>query len=298
MPRFSLWHHVVLWLRYLAAAGWCAVASRKTSPVFVELAADAGNCHYDSLFWRLMRRTHDAISCDAKAASQIALRCWALGDKGQAERIFQTALAKNPTHPTLIKRYGAYLVAKGDHAQGLALLERGLGEEPHDPWALIYLGGAYRALGRLDDARICCERVIREYGKDWGEAYMGCAFVASDEGQWNEAVGLWLEAIKRLPQSATSWYNLGNTLLNLNRFSEAIPAFEKSLRLGWHERHAALYGIAMAHMELGDSRKAREFCEMSLRESPDYDLALDLMKEFEKPAATSGSHLPTTPPAT
>ena len=273
----------VVWqVRFAGALVISLLLRRDASAEFVFLAQQAAHRRDTAGFLRAIRRSGDPSRFDEATVARVALYHQWIGDKSESARLFITLAPSTSQSPEVLKCYGNYLAHSGRVQEGVAYLERGLKAAPGDSVALDWLGIAYRDLGHLDRARECLEASIGMQPQPSGESYMALAFVASDQGRWEEAAGLWRKGASLLSEDATIWYNLGNSLCHTQHWREAISAFRRSLRLGWSNPQAALYGVALGYWHLGSIRKARRYCNKALQREPGYDLALGLKATIEE----------------
>lgn len=93
------------------------------------------------------------------------------------------------------------------------------------------------------------------------------------EGQLAEALRDFEEAVRRQDQLAMAHVNRGYTLVALERWDEAVTAFDRGIELGAEEAAKAHFNRAIAHEELGHVREAYR----------DYMKAAELDPEWEEP---------------
>lgn len=271
----------VVWtLRFAILALRERLQGRHLQAEFLGLAWEAARLRDGGKFRRAMRRVPDVADLDAPSAAATALDAFHVGCEALAAQLFEAALARQPCDPNVLRLYGCYLAEGGREDEAVPYLERSLAQDARCSQAWCWLGNACYKTGMLAQARECYERSVETGENAPGEALMGLAFVAGEEGHWAQAVRLWRQAITHLAGNATAWYNLGNALAGLREWREARRAFRKCLRLGWEEPHRALYGIALANAELGRLRAAKKYCRKALAIAPDYDLALELASDL------------------
>ncbi len=118
------------------------------------------------------------------------------GRAGEAQRLFEAAMALAPDHPDITKNYAAAVQRSGETARAQAILEDHLKVSPNDAGALINLGVIYRQIGRLTDATALLRR-----------------------------------ATEHSPHSAEAHYNLGAIYATQNKIEDAREAFIAATRM-------------------------------------------------------------------
>lgn len=129
---------------------------------------------------------------------------------------------------------GQDLLRRGDHAQGLAALERASRLEPAG-WILAWLGEALRAAGRREEAVAALDQALAldpTYDNAW--AWRGTLKLAA-----GDAAGALTDLDRALALRPTSraWHDKFRALRALKRVPEALDALERAVRLnaelGW-----------------------------------------------------------------
>jgi Flp pilus assembly protein TadD len=113
--------------------------------------------------------------------------------------------------------------------------------------------------------------------------------VAYQGGEYERALALYQDAVKRNPNDAEAWSNMGQVLVRLGRNAEAIPTFDRAIailpgRWAYHFNRARAYGL------LNDWPKAVEGYRAAQQLYPDdyaiaFNLGLALRKTGDHAAA-------------
>ena len=90
------------------------------------------------------------------------------------------------------------------------------------------------------------------------------ARAAYDARDWEGAASAFREGLARSPEDGSAWLGLGLALQNLQRFSEAVPAFQAAERLDFAPP-LVRYSLACSYARLGE----REFAFSYLEEAYD-----------------------------
>jgi tetratricopeptide (TPR) repeat protein len=133
---------------------------------------------------------------------------------------------------------GAELANRGNWAAAAKLYAQAQGLEPDNAWSLTVLGEALVECNQIREAKKHLERAIEVDGK--------CGMA-------------WLNLV---------WCYLPSALLGLSRFSEAVEAARKSLRLD-SRNHVALYNLGVSLWKLNMIREARETLDRFVEWYPD-----------------------------
>jgi tetratricopeptide (TPR) repeat protein len=142
------------------------------------------------------------------------------GNTADAERSWRESLKIKPDFAPALLGLGAVAAEKADYEAASDLLSRALASDP-------MLDGAYRQLTE----------------------------VLLDLGQAEHALSIAHEYVSRFPESRESHYWLGQTYLQLKRYTDAKTAHEVALRID-PNLTVAYHALATACMCLGDSRQA------------------------------------------
>jgi tetratricopeptide (TPR) repeat protein/serine/threonine protein kinase len=113
---------------------------------------------------------------------------------------------------------------------------------PQSPGALLNLGNALRAKGKVDEAIASYKEAIR-LKPDYAEAHNNLGNALCDKGKVDDAIACLRAAIRIKPDLTVAHINLGNALTRKGQLDEAIAEHRHALRLG--------KDCAQAHNSLG-----------------------------------------------
>jgi len=89
------------------------------------------------------------------------------------------------------------------------------------------------------------------------------------QGNFKEALSLYLKAVKLFPKNANLYYNLGVEYIKTGQFKEAAQAFLTSIQLNPKDKDA-YYNLGIVYDQyLNDKQKASDFYRMYLNLAPD-----------------------------
>lgn len=117
------------------------------------------------------------------------------------------------------------------------------------------LGKAAEAAGRLDLALLTYRHATRVFPQSEQFAFALGEMLASRYDAAAEAMGCFLEAVRRDPESTRGWRGLGTVQLRLGRSAEALSSFDRALSIS-PAAIDAMTGRALALVALGRTSEA------------------------------------------
>jgi tetratricopeptide (TPR) repeat protein len=280
--RMAAWE-----LRVLLVAVWEWLQNRDEEAAIVRLALEAADRWDDARFLAALRLAGDLTTWQPGTIIHVAGQLYRAKQTAEAERLFAVALERAPEDPYVLIGYGWHLVARHLPREALAYLERANALRPDDFNTIVLMGRAYHSLGDLENARRCLDLAAGMHLGEDDRPHARLASLASDLGRWQEALDYWREAARRNQDHPGPYWGLGNAMLNLGTYKEAISNLERSQTLGWKEQPDVLSDLARCFLRLGEIARAREYCEKALKAAPDDPDVLEVKKEID--AALGGS---------
>jgi protein O-GlcNAc transferase len=161
----------------------------------------------------------------------------------QAENIYKQVLQAAPDHPDALHFLGVIAYQKGEHQIAIELITRALGLAPS---ASMYgnLGLAIHAQGNLDEA-IACFRQALLLEPDHASTYNNLGNTFKSQGKLAVAAECYLQALSLKPDYAAAYSNLGATLHDQGHLNEAVECYRAALSIDPQ--------YAMAHNNLGNT---------------------------------------------
>ncbi|MCG6949776.1 MAG: tetratricopeptide repeat protein [Acidobacteria bacterium] len=170
---------------------------------------------------------------------------------------------------------GFVAAEKGDHEEAIVhfgvALERASTSELRFQ-ALVALGSAETALGRLEPARKHFEQAL-EIKPGHAEALFSLGLIAKGEGKYQEAISLFAAAAVRDPSLGEALVELGVVYELLERHEEAAEACWKAVTVLPEDR-GALLCLGVARYHLGLYQGAAQAFEAVIEMEPDNIRAL------------------------
>jgi Tfp pilus assembly protein PilF len=100
--------------------------------------------------------------------------------------------------------------------------------------------------------------------------YFGIGFCNDELGNYMKAIEAYKQAIRILPNNASTYYNLGNSYDSLGLYKEAIEAYKQAIRID--PDHANLhFGLGSSYLLIGDKSSALD--EYKILKDLDINLA-------------------------
>jgi tetratricopeptide (TPR) repeat protein len=126
---------------------------------------------------------------------------------------------------------------------------------PNDPVSLQFLGLVYYRTGRIKDAAHIFDKLVRRRKPtlDTEPTKITPDLPPGDYA----AAACYQAATQRSSKLAQAWYDLGNALLDLRKFRQAIPAFRSALK-AQPESTQAMLAIGRTALQVGDLAAAEE----------------------------------------
>jgi len=207
----------------------------------------------------------------AEAYYNLALALEAAGQRDAAIVQFHQALACNPDYAEAIQELGRVL----EEQEKLALDLRGRGQPRQQ--LLLYaqahynLGVVRARQGQLDEAIAQYRQALR-LNPESAETHNNLASALHQKGQLDEAVGCYHQALRCRPDCAEAYTNLGAALTVLGRLDEAVACYQQALRINPH--------FAEVCNNLGEALKELGQLDEALA---NFDQALQLKPGFAEP---------------
>lgn len=212
-----------------------------------------------------------ATPTDAEAFAE-AVRCYAAGQRSDAEKFCDAALAANPDHAGSLHLLGVIAHQSGQVERAVELLTRAAALNDGDPVAQAHLGKALTEAGRMEAARERFERTL-ELKPDDADAHLELGNVLARLGRVPDALAHFQAAAALRPDNAEAHNNLGFALNTMQRHEEAIDALERALAIvpDYPEARNNLGNALLATGAVADSIACYR---AALRLRPDYVNAL------------------------
>ena len=156
------------------------------------------------------------------------------GDFDRAEAPFRNACDRQPSLPDACLYHGRTLYLLNRFQAAIPVLHRTLQREARNTEAYRLLALSLEGLGRASEAGDAFREAVRLNRASLPDEDPGIDYgvFLTRQGHPEQAIGPLEDALKRHPDAARGHLELGCTLLELDRLTEAAGQLEKSIALG------------------------------------------------------------------
>ncbi|MBI3838475.1 MAG: glycosyltransferase family protein [Planctomycetia bacterium] len=161
---------------------------------------------------------------------QAALRFQQAGRFVEAERLYRQMLLANPRDCEALHGLGLLALHLGRPDITIQHITQAIGIDGQQASFHNNLGEAYRATGRMPEARACYEKAL-QLNPAYGPAAFNLGLLLHSRGQSAEAQRAYELAARLMPGLPEVHYYLGASLHDQGRLAEALDCYETSLRL-------------------------------------------------------------------
>jgi len=172
---------------------------------------------------------------------------------------------------------GSAYFEHGFHDEASRAFEEAARHNPASAEAFYALGSLDLEAGKNAEARENFQRVTElqpAYIDTLPNAWNNLGLVAAREGRASDAIPYFEKALKLNPDHVVALENLGNAYRQQKRWDEARVMLERAVQLA-PEAAEANYGLGMVFAQLDDSGRAAEYLERALKFRPGYPEALN-----------------------
>ncbi len=184
--------------------------------------------------------------------------------------MYTKAAALSPPTADDLKVVALDYVLLSDFADAIHWLERAVAMDPRNKDAWYYLGRAYYTNTRVRQARQAFEKVL-ELSPREAKAENNIGLIYESEAKPEEALAAYRKAIEWQEGSARPseqpYLNLGNLLMTLERFDEAVPPLQKAVELAGNNSQCRLR-LGTAYLRIGRLPEAQKELEEAVRLDP------------------------------
>jgi Flp pilus assembly protein TadD len=164
----------------------------------------------------------------------------------EALRVLEGFAGDDPPDLDVLTARGMALAASGRRDEALAVFARARQVDASNALVLVNVGTVYLQAGDTAAARGAFESALR-LDAGVARAHNGLGVIAAQEGRAEDAVRHWGRAVDLNPRDYQALFNLGTTLVRLDRAAEARPLLE------------AYLGVAPPALEARDIARVREW---------------------------------------
>ena len=184
-----------------------------------------------------------------------------------------------------INNLGLAYLGQGDTNKALGSFRIAGRENPKLGQPHLNLGNIALARGEAVEAAGAYGRAIAA-DSSFGAAYNALGVLLARGGLPDSAIAILRLCTERNPGYPSAWLNLGNVLVESERYPEAIIAMKRALELT-PESGAVRYNLAVAYVKSGNLDEGRRQLAALLEREPDHQEAQQLLKTIQTPPENS-----------
>ena len=173
--------------------------------------------------------------------------------------------------------YGAVFFQRGYMDQAAASFQIALRDDPASAEATYGLGSVYLNQQKTSEARESFQRALKlhaSYPETQSNSWNNLGLLAARQGQLDDAVRDFQEALTLSPDHLIALDNLGSAYRQQRRWDEARKIYERALRINPNDADAN-YGLGMVFAQNDNTIQAFESLQKALKAHPDYPEALN-----------------------
>jgi Flp pilus assembly protein TadD/peroxiredoxin len=198
-----------------------------------------------------------------------------------AERLAKALPFPGVTDSTEFQRnhlsYGSIFFQREYFGQAETSFRLAARDDPSSAEAMYGLGSVYLKQNQRSEARGAFQSATKlraNYPETLPNAWNNLGLIATQEGNTQEAIRYFQEAVRVSPQHVIALDNLGNAYRQLKQWDDARSAFEQALAVSVRDAEGN-YGLGMVYAQNNDTDRAYEFLQKALQARPGYPEALN-----------------------
>lgn len=199
----------------------------------------------------------------------------------EAEDLFEKALGIDPNHATALINLAMIDQSRGDRNRALGRLQKVVARNPDYAEAHLNLGSLLASMKQYDKAITHLSRAI-ELNPERAVAHLNLASVYLAEEDWEKAEEQFRLVLRLNPKVSHAHLGLATLQARKDLHAEAVVSFRNAIALG--ARNASSYQqLGLSLLALGDKKAASEALDMALRLDPDDSEAKRLREQAGLP---------------
>ncbi len=188
-------------------------------------------------------------------------------DYDQLSQICQLILSQDPRNADAYYLLGGVALHYNDTALAVQLIQQSLTINSQQEEALLLLGVAYRAAGKLDEATASYQRMLSLNPKSW-VAYSNLGIVERERNNHQQSIDAFRKAIAINPDAHAIHNNLGNTYQLQGDIDQAAEAYQQALKLK-PDYTEALTNLGNIYLDQQEIKQAIEQYRKAIAVAPD-----------------------------
>ncbi len=188
------------------------------------------------------------------------------GRRDVARRVYEELLAHMPNHPAVLHYFGILSHDEGQHAEGLAMIERSITNEPDNSSFWNNYGRVLMGADRLNDAIDAFKHSI-ELNEANAEAFSNLGNLQTKRQNFDIAEACYMKAIDINPAFFEAYTNLAGLRIAEGRMQDASQLLWKAAVVE-PGNIASRRILAYCYAHMGETDKARDIYAEWLAEEP------------------------------
>lgn len=199
----------------------------------------------------------------------------------KAEDALNKAVALSPNNPEYLNNLGAVLNKQNKFAAAADAFVKATKADPNNSVSYTNLAGAVHQLGRIEDAYTACQKALN-LNAEHAPSYFTLGQIELDQGNDEAAIKAFKACLKIAPkQQAKVYVGLASAHSNTGDAKKAYECLEKSRALDPHSV-AVCHRLALWHSEAGDLDKSLKLLKEAIKRDPGYALAYYELAESKR----------------
>jgi tetratricopeptide (TPR) repeat protein len=181
------------------------------------------------------------------------------------------AFNKTPPDPDAGYFLVEYYTRKNQDKELRATLEKQMAVVPDDQELLLDLVKVYRKLRKYDEAVALLLELAKKQPSQERQVYQQISEIKTEARKDDEAIEWAQKALAKNPTDPGAYERLGERYVEMQRFADAIAAYEKTVQLDPRNSKAA-FALSQLYVQSGAPMKAAELLRNVLRTTNDDDV--------------------------
>jgi tetratricopeptide (TPR) repeat protein len=173
--------------------------------------------------------------------------------------------------------FGSILFQRGYLDEAEKAFQRALRDDPSSAEALYGIGSVYLNQDKNAAARETFERAIKlqpSYPETLPDSWNNLGVIATREGQYDDSIECFLQALKADPNHLLSLDNLANAYRAEKRWDDARKVLDRVIAIAPEDAEAN-YSLGMVFAQTGENDKAYDYLQRALKARPNYPEAMN-----------------------
>jgi len=177
-----------------------------------------------------------------------------------AKEVYQKALKLDPGYTEVSINLGRLYLIEKNYDKATKVFDEALKFAKENPDLWGGKGETYYYTSYKEKAAVAFDKALK-YGNTLPGIYVLSGTIAFESNEFVKAEKIFKTGVKKYPDNANLWLNLGNTEGALKKYPDALKAFEEVRRIE-PSNIQAIFFLGMTYKELGQMEKAQEMIDL------------------------------------